>query len=133
MAPIDGECPANAPIKGNVNSMIYHRPGQEYYDITVAEGCFVTAAGRRSGRLPGSQGVTHDLARPDCLGLHSRGRDQRCEGINPHPAGMCPPTYGAVSQPKGPPAPYASSSGEEKAANPTANQGETTTTNSFPS
>jgi micrococcal nuclease len=24
--------------------MIYHRPGQAYYDITVAEECFATAA-----------------------------------------------------------------------------------------
>jgi endonuclease YncB( thermonuclease family) len=44
VAPIDGECPSSAPIKGNANSMIYHRPGQEYYDITVAEECFATAA-----------------------------------------------------------------------------------------
>jgi micrococcal nuclease len=44
VAPIDGDCPASAPIKGNANSMIYHRPGQQYYDITVAEECFATAA-----------------------------------------------------------------------------------------
>ena len=38
-----GECPASAPIKGNASSMIYHRPGQQYYDVTVAEECFATA------------------------------------------------------------------------------------------
>jgi endonuclease YncB( thermonuclease family) len=44
-APIgDGECPPSAPIKGNADSMIYHRPGQRYYDITKAEVCFATAA-----------------------------------------------------------------------------------------
>jgi hypothetical protein len=41
---VGGACPPSAPIKGNANSMIYHRPGQEYYDITVAEECFATAA-----------------------------------------------------------------------------------------
>lgn len=39
-----GECPASAPIKGNADSMIYHRPGQAYYDVTVAEECFATGA-----------------------------------------------------------------------------------------
>ena len=40
----DGDCPASAPIKGNESSMIYHRPGQRYYDVTKAEVCFATAA-----------------------------------------------------------------------------------------
>ena len=44
MTPVGGECPSSAPIKGNANSMIYHRPDQQYYDITVAEECFATAA-----------------------------------------------------------------------------------------
>lgn len=44
VTPIDGECPDRAPLKGNANSMIYHRPGQQYYDVTVAEECFATAA-----------------------------------------------------------------------------------------
>lgn len=39
-----GECPSSAPIKGNASSMIYHRPGQRYYGVTVAEECFATAA-----------------------------------------------------------------------------------------
>ena len=33
-------CPAWAPIKGNKDSGIYHRPGQQSYDKTVAEQCF---------------------------------------------------------------------------------------------
>ncbi len=40
----DGSCPASAPIKGNANSGIYHRPGQQYYAQTKAEDCFATAA-----------------------------------------------------------------------------------------
>jgi endonuclease YncB( thermonuclease family) len=43
-SPVGGECPSSAPIKGNADSMIYHRPGQQYYDITVAEECFASAA-----------------------------------------------------------------------------------------
>lgn len=39
-----GECPASAPIKGNADSMIYHQPWQQYYDVTVAEECFATTA-----------------------------------------------------------------------------------------
>lgn len=41
---VTGGCSAGAPIKGNASSMIYHRPGQRYYDVTVAEECFATAA-----------------------------------------------------------------------------------------
>ena len=44
VTPVGGECPSSAPIKGNANSMIYHRPDQQYYDVTVAEECFATAA-----------------------------------------------------------------------------------------
>ena len=33
-------CPDWAPIKGNKDSGIYHRPGQQSYDRTVAEQCF---------------------------------------------------------------------------------------------
>ena len=40
----DGSCPDSAPIKGNANSGIYHRPGQQYYAQTKAEDCFATAA-----------------------------------------------------------------------------------------
>ena len=38
-------CPSYAPIKGNASSMIYHRPGQAYYDATTPEECFKTARG----------------------------------------------------------------------------------------
>jgi len=49
------DCPANAPIKGNVKTGdpdwdepykgIYHLPGHQYYDITQPEECFATEAG----------------------------------------------------------------------------------------
>ena len=52
----DGSCPSRAPIKGNESSMIYHVPGQTYYDITSAEECFATraaaeAAGYRAAKI----------------------------------------------------------------------------------
>ena len=52
----DGSCPSSAPIKGNESSMIYHLPGQAYYDITKAEECFATrtaaeAAGYRAAKI----------------------------------------------------------------------------------
>lgn len=37
-------CPAWAPIKGNENSGIYHKPGGQYYSKTQPEVCFRTAA-----------------------------------------------------------------------------------------
>ena len=51
-----GQCPSYAPIKGNRDSMIYHRPGQRYYAITRAEECFrnaasAEAAGYRASRV----------------------------------------------------------------------------------
>jgi endonuclease YncB( thermonuclease family) len=57
VAPIgDGDCPPSAPLKGNRESMIYHAPGQQYYEITHAEVCFATpadaeAAGYRAARI----------------------------------------------------------------------------------
>ena len=33
-------CPATHRIKGNLNTMIYHMPGQEYYTRTKPEQCF---------------------------------------------------------------------------------------------
>jgi len=40
-APLDAfTCPDYAPIKGNKNSMIYHRPGQSAYTKTKPEVCF---------------------------------------------------------------------------------------------
>ncbi|MDF0515040.1 hypothetical protein PX701_15510 [Agromyces sp. H3Y2-19a] len=38
----DWTCPSWAPIKGNESSMIYHMPGQRYYDATNPEVCFST-------------------------------------------------------------------------------------------
>lgn len=48
-------CPSWAPIKGNKDSMIYHRPGQGSYRVTKAEECFASgsdaaAAGYRAAR-----------------------------------------------------------------------------------
>ena len=44
VAPVGRSCPASAPIKGNASSMIYHRPGQQYYNVTNPEACFRNAA-----------------------------------------------------------------------------------------
>ncbi|MCR2053760.1 hypothetical protein NSA19_13105 [Actinomyces bowdenii] len=49
-------CPSHAPIKGNKDSMIYHRPGQRHYDRTKAEECFATGsdaqiAGYRAAKI----------------------------------------------------------------------------------
>lgn len=44
VTPLGHNCPSFAPIKGNASSMIYHRPGQEYYSITTPEECFRNAA-----------------------------------------------------------------------------------------
>ena len=41
-APDDGSIPEGYPIKGNANSMLYHRPGGRYYDVTIAEVFFDT-------------------------------------------------------------------------------------------
>jgi len=38
----DGSEPEGFPIKGNADSMLYHTPGSEYYDRTVAEVWFRT-------------------------------------------------------------------------------------------
>jgi hypothetical protein len=44
VAPAGKSCPKSAPIKGNASSMIYHRPGQQYYAVTTPEACFRNAA-----------------------------------------------------------------------------------------
>ena len=44
VALVDGECPDGYPIKGNAHSRIYHVPGGRFYDRTVAERCYATAA-----------------------------------------------------------------------------------------
>ena len=37
-------CPSGYPIKGNANSRIYHVPGGRFYDRTVPERCYASAA-----------------------------------------------------------------------------------------
>ena len=56
VAPSGRSCPAYAPIKGNARSMIYHRPGQQYYNVTNPEACFrnaasAAAAGYRAAKI----------------------------------------------------------------------------------
>jgi endonuclease YncB( thermonuclease family) len=48
VAPRGKSCPSFAPIKGNASSMIYHRPGQRFYKVTVPEKCFRNAASARA-------------------------------------------------------------------------------------
>ena len=50
-----GDCPSEAPIKGNASSGIYHVPGGQFYDRTYAEECFAAEsdaqdAGYRASR-----------------------------------------------------------------------------------
>lgn len=50
-APNGGNCPANAPIKGNHSSsgeLIYHVPGGAFYSRTNPEDCFATASDARN-------------------------------------------------------------------------------------
>ncbi len=56
-APEDGSQPDGFPIKGNADSMLYHVPGSEYYDRTVAEVWFATKedAEQAGFSLPSSQ------------------------------------------------------------------------------
>jgi hypothetical protein len=42
--PVDGACPPGYPIKGNSNSHIYHVPGGRFYERTVPERCYASAA-----------------------------------------------------------------------------------------
>jgi hypothetical protein len=42
--PVEGACPSGYPIKGNANSRIYHVPGGRFYDRTVPERCYASAA-----------------------------------------------------------------------------------------
>jgi large subunit ribosomal protein L17 len=53
----DGSQPEGFPIKGNADSMLYHVPGSEYYDRTVAEVWFATeeAAEAAGFAVPPSQ------------------------------------------------------------------------------
>jgi large subunit ribosomal protein L17 len=53
----DGSEPEGFPVKGNADSMLYHVPDSEYYDRTVAEVWFKTAADAEEAgfSLPPSQ------------------------------------------------------------------------------
>jgi hypothetical protein len=44
VAPVDGACPSGFLIKGKSNSRIYHVPGGRFYDRTVPERCYASAA-----------------------------------------------------------------------------------------
>lgn len=44
VAPVDGGCPDGYLIKANDNSGIFHVPGGRFYDRTVPERCYATAA-----------------------------------------------------------------------------------------
>ena len=37
---MDGGCPSTYPVKGNMDSYIYHTKESKYYDKTLAEICF---------------------------------------------------------------------------------------------
>jgi hypothetical protein len=54
-APNGMTCPATHPIKGNRSSMIYHRPGAEFYDQTRPEDCFASPADAESAGYRASQ------------------------------------------------------------------------------
>ena len=51
-----GSCPTDFPIKGNVDSLIYHTTDSPYYARTKAEICFENAdAATRNGYRPIAQ------------------------------------------------------------------------------
>jgi hypothetical protein len=54
-APSGLNCPSSHPIKGNRESMIYHRPGQTFYDQTRPEACFATPADAEAAGYRASQ------------------------------------------------------------------------------
>jgi hypothetical protein len=55
--PTGGNCPASAPIKGNIGSdgRIYHLPGDRYYTRTKAEACFSTGAAAQAAGFRASK------------------------------------------------------------------------------
>ena len=55
VAPTGMICPASHPIKGNRSSMIYHRPGAEFYDQTRPEDCFASPADAEAAGYRASQ------------------------------------------------------------------------------
>jgi hypothetical protein len=48
-------CPATHPLKGNRSSMIYHRPGAEFYEQTRPEDCFASPADAEAAGYRASQ------------------------------------------------------------------------------
>ena len=44
VAPVDGACPEGFTIKANSSSMIFHVPGGRFYDRTIPQRCYPTAA-----------------------------------------------------------------------------------------
>jgi hypothetical protein len=51
VSPVNRACPAEAPIKGNVNQQgerIYHVPGGEFYARTNPETCFSSESSARA-------------------------------------------------------------------------------------
>lgn len=44
VVPVDGACPSGYPIKANDNSRIFHMPGGQFYERTIAERCYADAA-----------------------------------------------------------------------------------------
>jgi len=47
-SPTGRECPPDRPVKGNLPSRIYHRPGDPSYEETRPERCFATPADAES-------------------------------------------------------------------------------------
>jgi len=43
VAPVNGVCPDDYPVKANDNSGIFHVPGGRFYDRTVANRCYADA------------------------------------------------------------------------------------------
>jgi hypothetical protein len=54
-APSGMACPATHPLKGNRTSMIYHRPGGEFYEQTRPEECFASPADAEAAGFRASQ------------------------------------------------------------------------------
>lgn len=44
VAPVDGQCPDDYPIKANDSSKIFHVPGGRFYARTIPERCYADAA-----------------------------------------------------------------------------------------
>lgn len=43
VAPVDGACPADHPVKLNENSGIFHVPGGRFYERTTPDRCYASA------------------------------------------------------------------------------------------